>query len=374
MVAKAYSSNVVLPSDPDVKVPAGVKAAAAKADAAFKAAYPDQVTSNTTSAEADPPQTSAGEPAGAASSGQSSPAQVQEQVAPAPSEVSQQQDINWEHRFNSMRGRHDKAQDSIKQMAEQISNLQNVLATVQSGPAPVISSELQFNNLLSPEEVSEYGEEFLGVVGKKAQEATTPLVQELRQEIDALKQQVGRVGGSIAQNARENMFGQLDGTGMPWREINKDPRFLQWLALPDTYSGVIRHNLLKAAWERNDTPRAAAFFQGFLAEEAAIDPARGGFPQGSLPNEYQASFTPEGNTFQGNGRTNGKVPLESFAAPGRAKSAAGSIPAEKPQISRSQISSFYAQCAAGKYRGNEQERNRLERMIFEAQSEGRITG
>jgi len=359
MVAKVFSSNVVPPSDPDVRIPAGVRASAAKADAAFRAAYPDQVP-----AEANPPEPAAGEPAGAASPDQPQ-TPVQDQVAPAPSgdtpsSSERGQDINWEHRFNSMKGRHDKAQDSIKQMAEQINNLQNVLATVNSAPAPTRNSELQFNNLLSPEEVSEYGEEFLGVVGKKAQEATTPLVHELRQEIDALKQQVGRVGGSIAQNARETMFAQLDGTNMPWREINKDPRFLQWLALPDTYSGVIRHNLLKAAWERNDTPRAAAFFQGFLAEEAAIDPSRG------QPNEYQA---PEYT----NGRTNGKVPLESFAAPGRAKSAAGSIPAEKPQISRSQITNFYAQCAAGKYRGNEQERNRLERMIFEAQTDGRIT-
>jgi len=266
-----------------------------------------------------------------------------------------------------MKGRHDKDQEHIKQMSEQITNLQNVLATVQSSPQALPRNhELQFNSLLSPEEVNEYGEEFLGVVGKKAQEAATPLVQELRQELEALRQQVGHVGGSIAQNARERMFGQLDETNMPWRDINKDPRFLQWLALPDTYSGVIRHNLLKAAWERNDTPRAAAFFQGFLAEEAAVDPSRG------QPNGSQVSFTSEGNNFQGNGHTNGKVPLESFAAPGRAKSAAGSIPAEKPQISRSQISNFYAQCAAGKYRGNEQEKNRLERMIFDAHAEGRI--
>jgi len=146
--------------------------------------------------------------------------------------------------------------------------------------------------------------------------------------------------------------------------------------LPDTYSGVIRHNLLKAAWERNDTPRAAAFFQGFLAEEAAIDPAYRGQAQ---PNDFQApDFSSSqsgqlGQNGQSNGRTNGKVPLESFAAPGRAKSAAGTVPAEKPQISRSQISNFYAMCAAGKYRGNEQERNRLEKMIFDAHAEGRIT-
>src|SRR6478735_831491 len=101
MVAKAFSSNVIPPSDPDVKIPAGVKAAAAKADAAFRAAYPNQVPSNTTSADANPPEPAAGEPAGAASPDQPQPP-VQDQVAPAPSEVSQQ-DINWEHRFNSMK-------------------------------------------------------------------------------------------------------------------------------------------------------------------------------------------------------------------------------------------------------------------------------
>jgi len=358
---RAFSSNIVPPTDPDVKIPAGVRAAAARAEAAHKAAYSDNTE---VPAGASPPEPAAGEPAGGSDP---IPSQVQVTESPALSQEpasSQQEQINWEHRFNSMKGRHDKAQESIKQMADQITNLQNVLATVNSAPAQGVPRELQASSLLSPQEVSEYGEEFLDVVGKKAQEATSPLVQELKYEIDNLRQQLGHVGGSIAQNARERMFAQLDQTDMDWREINKDPRFLQWLALPDTYSGAIRHNLLKAAWDRNDTARSAAFFKGFLAEEAAVDPARG------QPN---GSISPQ-NTYQGNGRTNGKVPLDSFAAPGRAKSAAGTVPAEKPPISRSQISHFYAECAAGKYRGNEQEKNRLERMIFEAQAEGRITG
>ena len=364
MVAKAFNSNILPPSDPDVKIPAGVKAAAAQADAAFKAAYPDKVPTG-----AEPPQTPAGEPAGATPLNETGPREPQppsDQVAPAPSES--QQDINWEHRFNSMQGRYNKSQESIKQMSEQITNLQNVLATVQSEPQTYAKNhELQFNSLLSPEEVSEYGEEFLGVVGKKAQEAAGPLVQGLRQEIDQLKQQLGHVGGSIAQNERQKMFSQLDEHLDGWRDVNTNPRFLQWLALPDTYSGAIRHNLLKAAWERNDTPRAAAFFQGFLAEEAAVDPAR------SQPNGSQAPQYTSPSMQGGNGQQNGKVPLDTYAAPGRAKSAAGNIPAEKPQITRSQISTFYAQCAAGKYRGNDQERNRLEKMIFDAQAEGRIT-
>ena len=369
MVAKAFNSNILPPTDPDVRIPAGVKAAAAKADAAFKAAYGSDTDDARNSdqvppAGIEPPQTSAGEPAGATESRGPPQDTPKEQVAPASSEPASSHDgqPNWEHRFNSMQGRYNKSQESIKQMSEQIVNLQNVLATIQSAPPqPAPNSELQFRSLLSPQEVSEYGEEFLDVVGKKAQEATNPLVQGLKQEIDLLKQQLGHVGGSIAQNERQKMFSILDEHLPDWRQVNNDPRFLQWLALPDTYSGAIRHNLLKAAWERNDTPRAAAFFQGFLAEEAAVDPAAG------QPNGSQAPQNGQGHAY-------GKVPLDTYAAPGRAKSAAGSIPAEKPQISRSQISTFYAQCAAGKYRGNEQEKNRLEKMIFDAQAEGRITG
>ena len=70
---------------------------------------------------------------------------------------------------------------------------------------------------------------------------------------------------------------------------------------------------------------------------------------------------------------NGKLSLESFAAPGRAKtSAASSAPVEKPLITRAQISQFYADSASGKYRGREAEKNQLEAMIFDAEREGRI--
>lgn len=68
-----------------------------------------------------------------------------------------------------------------------------------------------------------------------------------------------------------------------------------------------------------------------------------------------------------------KVPLAKFAAPGRAKTAAGtSAPAEKPIITRAQIAAFYADIANGKYRGKDAEKAKLEATIFEAQREGRI--
>ena len=138
-----------------------------------------------------------------------------------------------------------------------------------------------------------------------------------------------------------------------WRDLNTNEEFLSWLQLPDAYSGDIRHNMLKAAYAQGNAHRVLAFFNGFLAEEAAVAPAQG---------EPDYSTT-----------TVSKVPLQNFAAPGRAKTAASaSAPAEKLNISRAQVASFYADVAAGRYRGRDAEKNKLEAQIFEAQREGRI--
>ena len=380
--------------DPDVVIPASVRAAAARAEAAHKAAYPDKNSVSPPTADGSPPPsaTAATEPTGKPSAGAPSSPQSAN-GAPAPSSAppaaepqapasapagEQQSPPNWEHQFRSMKGRHDKAQDEIRRMGEQITNLQNVLATVQSMPTQASTpshtpKELRAESLLTPQEVQDYGEEFLEVVGKKAREISAQHVSELENKIERLERQLGQVGGTIAQTGRERMFATLDQQLPQWRDINNNRKFIEWLALPDTYSGAIRHNLLKAAWDRNDTARSLAFFKGFLAEEAAVDPAERP-PNGSVPLGQAPHLTSQGNGQHpgpGQGNGNGKVPLETFAAPGRAKSAA-EIPAEKPLITRSQISAFYAQCAAGKFRGNEAERVRLENMIFEAQADGRI--
>mgnify|MGYP000981593068 CR=1 FL=1 len=110
--------------------------------------------------------------------------------------------------------------------------------------------------------------------------------------------------------------------------------------------------LLKAAYERNNAAQVAVFFNGFLADEAADAP------------RTQPSPAPQ--------PAPQKVPLETFAAPGGAKNAAPSAPVEKPLISAADITQFYTDCAAGRYRGREEEKDRIEMMIFDAQREGRI--
>jgi hypothetical protein len=194
----------------------------------------------------------------------------------------------------------------------------------------------------------------LDVVGKKAKETFSGEVGELKTQVETLTRQLQNVGQTVSTDARGKMKEALTSQIPNWSAINLDNDFLNWLQLPDTYSGAIRHTLLKQAWERNETPRVLAFFKGWLAEEAAVAPAN------TKPDPVQ-----EANS--------GKIPLEQFAAPGRAKSAADtSAPAEKPIITRAQITDFYRDVAAQKYRGRDQEKDRLEQMIFAAEREGRI--
>jgi hypothetical protein len=111
--------------------------------------------------------------------------------------------------------------------------------------------------------------------------------------------------------------------------------------------------MLKEAYGRNDSARVANFFKGFLSEEAAVAPA-------------------DGDRGRSDQIAPAKMSLEEFAAPGRAKTAAASAPAEKPTFTRDQIAQFYRDSATGKYRGKETEMNRIERQIFDAERDGRI--
>lgn len=341
-------------TDPAASLPAAVRAAGKLADDKHKAVYsknnaPEPKPGDDNIKIADAPATP--EPAAATPTPEPTPAPAPEPVTSTGNPPAE----NWEHRYNSMKGRYDRSQDQIRALSDQISQLQVVIATMQQ-PTPQPADTLPPDSLLTPQEETDYGAEFLSVVGKKAKQIVNPEVASLKAELAAVKQQLANVGGYVQTSARQRMLDTLNEKVPSWPEVNENDKFIAWLQLPDAYSGVIRHELLKAAYERNDTPRVLAFFTGFLAEEAAVDPAPGGL------DAVPAAPTPPA-----------KVPLESLAAPGRAKStAAPSAPAEKPIITRSQIQQFYLDVAANKYRGREQEKDRLEKMIFDAEKEGRI--
>lgn len=264
-------------------------------------------------------------------------------------------DQDWERRYNAIKGRFDRSQAQVAQLTERLGEVERLLATTHQTPPSAPVDDAPPNRLITEQEENEYGTEFLGVVGKRARDEVLPEVHKLRRELQTLANQVQTVNNVTTMSARERMEQTLDQRLPTWRDVNYDPKFLAWLRLPDSYSGAIRQELLTQAYQRNETSRVLAFFNGFLSEEAA-----------EVPQEDQLHPAPV--------TTGGKVPLETLAAPGRAKTAAAPpiAPAEKPVFTGAQISRFYADVSAGKYRGREDEKARIENAIFEAQSEGRI--
>jgi hypothetical protein len=238
-----------------------------------------------------------------------------------------------------MKGHFDRLQ-------HQYNSMQDVVATLQARVADTpATAPVERPRLVTPEEEQDYGEQLLSVVARRAREEMQPEIERLQ----SLVQQNVQV---TAEQARSRMYSALDSSVPAWQQINAQKEFLDWLALPDVFSGARRMELLKAAFERNDATRVIAFFNGFLSDEAAVAPQTQPSPA--------AVEQPQ------------KVPLEKFAAPGGAKTAAPPAPVEKPIIATADITKFYSDVAAGHYRGREVEKDRLERMIFEAQAEGRI--
>ncbi|MCK1742183.1 hypothetical protein IVA80_15265 [Bradyrhizobium sp. 139] len=327
-------------SDPNVTIPPAVRRLAEQAEAAFKVAHGGEDPAP--QPVADPAPQPVADPA---------PQLVADPVTPTGNPAPVPSNDNWEHRYNSMKGRYDRAMGDIRALSDQVTNLQGVVANMQSA-APSAPAELHAASLLTPEEVTEYGQEFLSVVGKRAKEELSPEFVTIKNKLDQLERVVQGTTQVTHAQARRNLEVTLDSQIPNWREINTASEFHEWLALPDLFSGAIRQSLLTAAYEQNDTPRVVAFFKGFLAHEVAAAPA----PEPALADA-----------------TSGKIPLETFAAPGKAKTAAASsAPAEKPTFTHAQVSTFYTDVNRGKYRGRDQEKDRIERQIVDAGREGRI--
>lgn len=345
--------------DPSVVVPEAVRAASAAVEKYYQ---PQEV----------PPE---GEATNVEAQAQPEPQADPPPQAEPPVEVTPTGKVDngtWEQRYLAMKGRYDRSvednralQDTNRQLSDRIRQLETLLATnpmrvasADTGTTSTVLTDDEIQSLITDEERQVYGDDMLEVVAKKVREVAEPRISRLQKDIENLRKTQEVVAQTFEMSARDKMFSQLDTSVPQWRELNSDQQFLAWLQLPDVLSGAIRQDLLNDAVSRHDAYRAQQFFKGFLAEKAAVDPARGG-------NQAVTGSDPSP-----------KVDLATLAAPGRAKTAPGttdgSAAADKPIITRQQIAQFYADCTSGKYKGRDADREATERAIFLAQAEGRV--
>ena len=348
-----------LPVDPNVNIPESVRRAAAAADAYYQATPPADPAPEPAPTEPpvepappEPPVEPAPEPpkrraraAAPATAPEPAPVEPSPAVEPAVGEA------QWEHRYRSMQGRFNASQGIIAQQQEQMSAMANELVRTQAmlNSAPTLPP----TPLITDTDRQNYGDDLIDLTQRAARAAIEP-------ELDAVRQDNQRLQRQLLTEAQQRVTQTLDAQVPDWREINRSERFRRWLSLPDIYSGVVRKQMLDAAYSAASAPRVLAFFKGFITDEVAtgnIEPPV--VAQQPPPAPRQAATS-----------------LEVIAAPGRARPASGGntpAPADsKPTFTRADIANFYRPDTIKSYVGREGERAALEQQIFAAQREGRI--
>lgn len=336
--------------DPNVKLPPNVMAASRIAMEAHERAYPTGQN---------PPQ-----PNG----------QVQPQPQAQPVQPEELPDVNadgtpnWENRFKALKGRYDGDQRRHRETLEQFEERMRAVAQENAK-----LKQPQFNDqsplpMITDKEKADYGEDLIEIMKRAAVEAVLPMLKPIAQSVGQVQARVETTENETGRQFLARMHGSMDDAVPGWNQLNEDPNFIAWTKRNDIYSGLNRQELLQKAWYAGDSNRVAAFFRGYLAEEAAVDPAAAQARQQAYG--YDQGGHAAGPASPGQ-QPAPRVTLEALAAPGRARSAA-SAPVGKPMWTAAGISQFYMDIAAGKFRGRDQERIATEADLMAAQREGRI--
>ena len=193
----------------------------------------------------------------------------------------------------------------------------------------------------------QYGPEFTGMVNNAAAAKATEIANNIIDErLKDVNHKVDTVAEAQVQTASERFFGNLDGSLSNWRTINTDPVFLAWLNKPiDTeLGGETYMDKLKAAYNSLDDAKVLTIFNRYIKLN----------PQAKDTNasKLEELIVPES---QGG--------VDDLANPNK----------EKKIYTQAEVSQFYTDSAAGKYKDRPEEKAQMEADIFAAQSEGRIT-
>jgi len=246
------------------------------------------------------------------------------------------QDVNWEHRFKTQKQKYDEVVPELRQKNESLEARVAELEDLVKNAKPVVSSATQDGPMFSPEEIEEYGADFLAVVervvGGRGNQDTG-----VSDQLSELKTKFDSIALNQAKSAEGRFYEDLQELVPDWQAINDNDGFKKWLSEEMPLTGKERQNFLIAAQQALDARKVASFFTAWKGESGQqsymIDTVNGGQGDGST--------LPEGQI-------------------------------ETEIISKADIKAFYDDKKLGRYRKNPEEARQIEMRIFRAQREGRV--
>lgn len=238
-----------------------------------------------------------------------------------------------------------------KELTGRLQQMEQLLATLSAQSA---RRQPQIEALITEKDQEEYGES-LDVMRRVSREELIPVAQKIAQLEGMIRQlsanvvpQVQAVAQRQAMSAEQQFWAALTDAVPNWRDINDSDAFQSWMLDIDPLTGIVRQTILEDAQRNLDVRRVGSFFKSWL------------------------EFTGQANVAQNTRRAAPASELERQVAPGRSRNTGAPSNSNARTYSPADIQKFFNDVRSGKYKGREQERDRIERDIFAAQRDGRI--
>ena len=269
----------------------------------------------------------------------------------------QEEKADWRQKYLTLQGMYNAEVPQLRQQVQEqtskINQFEQLLSTMnqQQSQAPQ-QPAVEPTKLITDKEVEEYGEsiDIMRKVSKEELGSMASEISNLRAQVAQMNQntvpQVQQLANQVGNTQEQLFWAELENLVPDWDKINENADFQSWLLEVDPLSGQPRQAYLDDAQRRFDTKRVASFFQTWS----------------SLKGSDSAQQV----------KTVNQNELEQQVSPKKGRSQ-GSVPTQKQTYSAADIGQFYDDVRKGKYKGRDDERAKIERDIFAAQAEGRIT-
>jgi hypothetical protein len=271
---------------------------------------------------------------------------------------------DWEAKYRTLQGKYDaevpRLHQDVRQLNAQLGSMQQLLASLNSQPNVQAQSHPQqpaqpsAPKLVSDKDIQDYGADTIDLVRRVVREEVAPVLGQVREQLNQFgarfNTQVQNVAARQNLTADEMFFARLDQMLPDWKVVNGDTKFHAWLSEIDPMTGIARQVYLDDARRSLDVMRVINIFNQYKSATPRSEPA-------STPKPNPASE------------------LEKQIAPGRSRSDAAPVTstAQKRSYTPAEISQFYDDVLRGKYKTRKQEMEQIERDIFAAQRENRIS-
>jgi hypothetical protein len=264
---------------------------------------------------------------------------------------------DWQHKFQTLQGKYNAEvpglRNQVAELSRQIEELRAAKPATETPPMPAPPAP----KLITDDDTETYGADLIDLIRRVAVETDAGAKARLQDEIaDMRKQmaaqatQVEAVQTNVTDERRATYFTELAKLCPTYEETDGRQDFKDWLVQLDDFSGLVRNDILQAAYARYDADRTAKVFNQFL---------------GAIPTAPAPPVPPV---------VDPQVELSELVSPGQARASSVVTPDDdgKKVWSIAEMDTFYKDFARGAYRGQMEVAARIEADIDKALAEGRV--